>query len=119
MDTVGKLGNTLGNSSATTSYSTTSIEKVAIDKKEIEKAIKENINIKADNVSELVDEMNEMLNPTLTSLRFQMHEETNRYYVELVDIVKNEVIKEIPSKKLLDIYAAIDQFLGLLFDKKA
>ena len=36
----------------------------------------------------------------------------------VVDDKTHEVIKEIPSKKLLDTYASMMEFVGLLVDKK-
>lgn len=68
---------------------------------------------------DVMKSMNEFLKPTQTSLRYKFHEETNEYYVEVVNDVKNEVVREIPSKKLLDMYASMTEFIGILFDKKA
>jgi flagellar protein FlaG len=62
--------------------------------------------------------MNKFLQASHTSLKFELHEELNEYYVTLVDDVTQEVVKEIPSKKLLDVYAAMTEFLGLMVDKK-
>lgn len=55
--------------------------------------------IKEEQLTEVVDSMNEFLQASHTSLKFVLHEELNEYYVTLVDDLTQEVVKEIPSKK--------------------
>lgn len=74
--------------------------------------------IKEEQITEVVDSMNEFLLASHTSLKFVLHDELNEYYVTLVDDVTQEVVKEIPSKKMLDMYAAMTEFVGLMVDKK-
>ena len=62
--------------------------------------------------------MNDFLKPSNTHLKFEFHDELEEYYVTMVDDVTQEVIREIPSKKLLDMYAAMTEYLGILVDKK-
>lgn len=78
----------------------------------------ENDEKKKEKVEEVVKGLNEFLNPAHTSIKFKFHEKLNEYYVTVVDDNTNEVIKEIPSKKLLDTYAMMAEHLGLLVDKK-
>ena len=74
--------------------------------------------VKKKNVEEVINGLNEFLQPVHTSLKFKLHEKLNEYYVTIVDDRTNEVIKEIPAKKLLDTYAAMAEQLGLLVDKR-
>lgn len=69
-------------------------------------------------IEEVIQGMNKFLEPTHTSLKFQFHEKLNEYYVSIVDDKTKEVVREIPPKKLLDMYAAMTEFLGLIVDKK-
>jgi flagellar protein FlaG len=69
-------------------------------------------------LEDIVSSMNEFLQPSHTSIKFELHDKLNEYYVTVVDDRTHEVLKEIPSKKLLDIYAAMTEFLGLIVDKK-
>lgn len=69
-------------------------------------------------LNEIVNGMNQFLQPSHTSLKFELHEKLQEYYVKIVDDKTNEVIREIPSEKLLDMYAAMTEFLGLVVDKK-
>lgn len=73
---------------------------------------------KNEELEEIVQSMNKFIQPTHTSLKFELHDELNEYYVTIVDDTTKEVIKEIPSKKMLDMYAAMTDFLGLIVDKK-
>lgn len=65
-----------------------------------------------------VQGLNEFLSPTFTSVKFQLHEELDKYYVELVDRETKEVIREIPPKKLLDMYASMVEMIGIAVDRK-
>ena len=69
-------------------------------------------------VQEAVKGLNQFLQPMHTSISFQYHEQLNEYYVKVVDDQTEETIREIPSKKLLDFYAAMTEFVGLIVDKK-
>ena len=66
----------------------------------------------------VIESMNDFLKESNTHLKFQFHDKLQEYYVAIVDDTTNEVIKEIPPKKLLDMYAAMTDYLGLLVDKK-
>lgn len=69
-------------------------------------------------LNEVVESMNQFLQPTHTSLKFELHEKLDEYYVKIIDDETKEVIREIPSKKILDMYAAMTEFMGLVVDKK-
>ena len=66
----------------------------------------------------MIDSMNKFLVSADSKLKFEFHEELNEYYVTIIDSQTDEVIREIPSKKLLDIHAAMREFVGLLVDRK-
>jgi flagellar protein FlaG len=66
----------------------------------------------------VVKSMNDFLKASNTQLVFKFHDELKEYYVAIVDENTNQVVKEIPPKKLLDIYAAMKEYLGILVDKK-
>lgn len=74
--------------------------------------------IDKEKMEEVVKGINDFLIPVNTSIKFVLHEKLNDYYVTVVDDVSQEVIKEIPSKKILDTYASMMEFVGLLVDKK-
>ncbi|WP_017379002.1 flagellar protein FlaG [Paenisporosarcina sp. TG-14] len=65
-----------------------------------------------------VDELNRLLQPTPTSMKFKLHEELNIYYVQVIDTNTDAVLKEIPNKKFLDMYASMRELMGLIVDDK-
>ncbi|WP_080513089.1 flagellar protein FlaG [Anoxybacillus flavithermus] len=74
--------------------------------------------ISKEKLEEIVKGMNEFLQPSHTSLKFNVHEDLKEYYVQLIDDRTKEVVREIPPKKLLDMYAAMMKFVGLIVDRK-
>jgi flagellar protein FlaG len=73
---------------------------------------------KQQQLADVVKSMNDFLQPTQSHLEFEMHEKLNEYYVKIINNHTKEVIREIPSKKMLDAHAAMKEFLGLIIDKK-
>ncbi|MCR2822385.1 flagellar protein FlaG [Lederbergia panacisoli] len=72
-----------------------------------------------DQVEKVVNSMNDFLKASpSTHLKFQYHDKLNEYYVTIVDEISQEVVKEIPAKRMLDIFAAMTEYLGLMVDKK-
>lgn len=65
-----------------------------------------------------VEGINQTLEITRTHLRFTLHEELEEYYVQVINDQTQEVIKEIPPKKILDIVAEIWKLAGILVDEK-
>jgi flagellar protein FlaG len=51
-------------------------------------------------------------------LEFHIHEKTNEVIVKVVDSKTKEVIREIPSEKMLDILASMLELAGLLVDER-
>lgn len=71
-----------------------------------------------DKVESIVSKLNEMTKPLRTNLHFQLHDKLDEYYVEVINPLTDEIIREIPPKKLLDRYAAMADHMGLLVDEK-
>lgn len=88
--------------------------------KKPEQHLKEQLNQEMDKemVGDVVKGINDFLQPVNTSIKFVLHDKLNDYYVTIIDEKTKEVIKEIPSKKLLDLYANMMEFVGLLVDRK-
>jgi len=101
----------------TTSYAEKGSEQQNIDASSDEVAIATK-EIDRDEAQKIVESMNEFLGPTRTELKFQFHDKLDEYYVSVINPETDEVIKEIPPKKLLDIYASMAEFMGLIVDEK-
>lgn len=69
-------------------------------------------------VKSTVEKLNDFVDPVRTNLKFVFHEDLHEYYVTVINPLTNEVIREIPPKKMLDMYAAMTEYMGLLVDEK-
>lgn len=69
-------------------------------------------------LNQAVDGLNEALRVLSTHMRFRLHEDTHRYYVEIVNTFEDEVIREVPPKRFLDMLAEMYRFMGLVVDEK-
>lgn len=69
-------------------------------------------------VTDKVAVMNEFLQPTETNVKFQLHEQLEVYYVQVIDTKTDEVLREIPNRKFLDMYASMDEIAGMMIDEK-
>lgn len=66
-----------------------------------------------------VDDLNKWVQQTQsTHLQFRLHEKLKEYYVEIVDDSTKEVIRQVPSKKIMDVAAKMQEMIGLLVDEK-
>lgn len=79
---------------------------------------KANQKISKEELEKAVDGLDQFVQASRTHISFEFHEELKDYYVTVVDSETNEVIKELPAKKLLDTYASMLEFMGILVDKK-
>ena len=52
------------------------------------------------------------------SLEFRVHERTHEIIVKVIDSDTKEVIREIPSEKILDMFASMLEQAGLLVDER-
>ncbi|WP_100405450.1 flagellar protein FlaG [Bacillus solitudinis] len=69
-------------------------------------------------LGEQIDNMNNLLESSFTSLKFNLHEDLHRYFVQLVNPETEEVVKEIPSEEFLDMVASMLKHAGLIVDKR-
>ncbi|RXZ01854.1 flagellar protein FlaG [Fictibacillus sp. S7] len=68
-------------------------------------------------LEKIIEGVNNLI-PSHTSSKFVFHEKLNDYYVQVVDDQTNEVVREIPSKKFLDMYADMLDFMGIFVNRK-
>ena len=82
---------------------------------EAQKYIKEYIQ---SDLQRAVEEANKFIFKDNGRFEFKMHERTNRMMVRLVDKDTDEVLKEIPPEKILDLVASIWDLVGILIDER-
>lgn len=79
-------------------------------------AMGENVQAK---IQEAIQTLNESTLLGGRRLQFDIHEDTGRTMVRVVDRETDEVIREIPPEEVLDVVARINEMLGLLVDERA
>ncbi len=89
-----------------------------IEVPKVEVALETEHHLPAEKAKKMADSMNKFLETTSTELRFKYHEELETYYVTLINAKTEEVVREIPSKKMMDMYAAMRDLVGFIVDKK-
>jgi len=81
--------------------------------------MQENIDVRLkEQLEEDVERLNNLVRIYNKKLNFQMHEESERYFVQVIDVIKDEIIREIPPEDILDIMAQIDDIIGLIVDER-
>lgn len=69
-------------------------------------------------LQEVVKKGNDILKGSNTQLKFSIHEQTHQILVKLIDTDTNEVIKEIPPEKMVNLVYNLCEQMGIFVDKK-
>ena len=69
-------------------------------------------------LQDFVNRLNLMLELTWYDLRFRIHDATHEIMVQVVNRDTGEVVREIPPKKILDMWAEMKRLIGMLMDKR-
>lgn len=70
-------------------------------------------------LSDAVKAVKDFIQPRAGNLEFTMDEETGDTVIKIVDTSSGELIRQIPSKEMLEIAKALDRLQGLLVRQKA
>jgi flagellar protein FlaG len=74
--------------------------------------------LKRDELQRAIDQTNQMIFKDDNRFEFKIHERTGRIMVKLVNNETNEIVKEIPPEKILDLVASIWDLVGILVDER-
>lgn len=85
---------------------------------ETEQKVHSQEEISKEKVQKAVDSLNEFMTLQNRHSKFVMHDGLDRYYVEVVDAETDEVIREVPPRKLLDAFYSMQKFIGMIVDEK-
>ena len=94
------------------------IQNASVEENKLESKLPLGKPVSEKSLQNAVNGMNDVVSATNTHLKFEYHDRLNEYYVTIVDDLTQEVVKEIPAKKFLDMHADMAEFMGLLVDKK-
>ncbi len=71
-----------------------------------------------DKLQQAISSLNEFLEINHNSSKFVYHEGLDRYFVQVINKDTEEVVKEIPPKKLLDAFYEMQKLVGMIVDEK-
>lgn len=69
-------------------------------------------------IIQAIEKANKALMGTTTNLKFSIHEKTKEIMVKVINSETNEVMREIPPEKTLDMVAKMMELSGLIIDEK-
>lgn len=69
-------------------------------------------------LNDLIERGNKVLQRLDTRLQWSVHEESNQLIVKVMDTQTNEVLREIPPEKYLDLVYNLCEQVGLFLDEK-
>jgi flagellar protein FlaG len=75
-------------------------------------------NVDEDELHKTIDKILKTLEGDSTSLKFDIHKDTNTIMVKVIDNNTQKVIREIPPEKILDMIASIWKLVGIIIDEK-
>ena len=70
-------------------------------------------------VREAVEKINKFLSGSNRKFEISVHDVTNVIMIKVIDTDTNEMIKEIPPEKMVDLMVSICEMAGIMFDRKA
>jgi flagellar protein FlaG len=70
-------------------------------------------------LAQATEALKKAIEPLTNSLQFSVDEDSGRAIVKIVDSKTNEVIRQLPSKEMLEIAKSLDRIQGLLFKGQA
>ena len=75
--------------------------------------------VNPDDLIKAVNNINQAFEAFNQGVRFKVNDDTKQLVVQIVNQDTDEVIKEIPSKEVLELEAQIREMVGLFLDEKA
>lgn len=74
--------------------------------------------VSEEEIYKAIEKANESFKGKNARFEYSIHEETKRIMVKVIDPSSDEVIKEIPAEKILDMVAKIWEISGMFVDEK-
>ena len=79
---------------------------------------KDNLIISKEDVVDALEKFARSIEIFNKKLKFDIHEESKRIVVKILDAENNKVIREIPSEEMLKLIANLDKMLGIFIDQQ-
>ncbi|MCM8900487.1 flagellar protein FlaG [Caldicoprobacter algeriensis] len=77
-----------------------------------------NGNVSQDDIMQAVKRANKALEGTNRRFEYSIHDQTNTIMIKVIDTETNEVIREIPPEKILNLIAKLWELAGIIVDER-
>lgn len=77
-----------------------------------------NVNIGQEDIMQAVRQANKALEGTNRRFEYSVHQQTNTIVIKVIDTETNEVIREIPPEKILNLIAKLWELAGIIVDER-
>ncbi|MDQ2085091.1 flagellar protein FlaG [Herbivorax sp. ANBcel31] len=77
-----------------------------------------NVDISENVLIDAIEKANKSIVGTKTQLEFSIHEGTKEIMVKVINQETDEVVREIPSEKILDMVAKMFELAGIIVDER-
>ena len=95
--------------------SSNNIKEKNLDAKQENKEYKE---LDEHQLKEIEKELNNVSTSLNFDLNFQIHKDSGKIFVKIIDKNTHKIIKEIPPESTLDFLSKFEKMLGVLFDRR-
>lgn len=118
-EVTGETGHTVSNDSVSKNERDFEVEKFeARDRIAEDKLDQDLIEANKKEIEEELNTLNEFVRYYDKQLNFELHENSDRHYVQVIDVIEDKIIREIPPEKILDMIARINDLMGLIIDER-
>ncbi|HQD29771.1 flagellar protein FlaG [Acetivibrio saccincola] len=105
-----------------TVQNTLGVKKTSLENNNVQKVTKDegqnDSDVTAKEIIDAIEKANKAIIGARTQLEFSIHEGTKEILVKVINTETKEVIREIPSEKILDMVAKMWELAGTLVDER-
>ncbi|NLW27829.1 flagellar protein FlaG [Acetivibrio saccincola] len=105
-----------------TVQNTLGVKKTSLENNNVQKVTKDEdqnySDVTAKEIIDAIEKANKAIIGARTQLEFSIHEGTKEILVKVINTETKEVIREIPSEKILDMVAKMWELAGILVDER-
>ncbi|HOA97185.1 MAG TPA: flagellar protein FlaG [Acetivibrio saccincola] len=105
-----------------TVQNTLGVKKTSLENNNVQKVTKDegqnDSDVTAKEIIDAIEKANKAIIGARTQLEFSIHEGTKEILVKVINTETKEVIREIPSEKILDMVAKMWELAGILVDER-
>jgi flagellar protein FlaG len=110
--------NSISNQNAGNQAAAAKRDKLAEGTKEVDISKRPEPNMDEKQLLEFIEKTNKAFEGTSCSFRYAVHDVTKQIMVKVIDRETQEVIKEFPPEKILDMVAKMWEVAGILVDER-